>query len=104
MSINGHWTLDAGHWTRKCLFFNHLNKFKTAFIYIIVHTQHSVMNIEEIYKIFRKQHQKITTDSRKIEKGIIFWALKGDNFDGNKFADTALAEGAAYAVDRKSVV
>lgn len=62
------------------------------------------MNIEEIYKIFKKQHQKITTDSRKIEKGIIFWALKGDNFDGNKFADTALAEGAAYAVvDNPSV-
>jgi hypothetical protein len=37
--ISGRWILDAGHWTRKCLYFKHLNKFKTTFIYIAVLTE-----------------------------------------------------------------
>jgi UDP-N-acetylmuramoyl-tripeptide--D-alanyl-D-alanine ligase len=41
---------------------------------------------------------KICTDTRKITPGCIFFALKGDNFDGNKYAAEALEKGAAYAV------
>ena len=55
------------------------------------------MTTEEIYQIFIKSH-KISTDSRKIEKDCIFFALRGDNFNGNTFAKTALEKGAAYAI------
>ncbi len=55
------------------------------------------MTIENIYKIFLK-HNNIITDSRKITGNSIFWALKGENFNGNKFAEDALKKGAAYAV------
>lgn len=45
------------------------------------------------------QRQKaVSTDTRKIHPGDIFFALKGDNFDGNRFAANALASGATYAV------
>ena len=40
----------------------------------------------------------ITIDSRKIEKGQLYFALKGANFDGNKFSKQALEQGAAYAI------
>lgn len=55
------------------------------------------VTIEELYSIF-KEYRTITTDSRKCVRDSIFFALKGDNFDGNKFASQALAEGCAYAV------
>lgn len=55
------------------------------------------MTTEELYRIFQS-HQVVCTDSRKIAKGAIFFALKGENFDGNHFAARALANGAAYAV------
>ena len=52
---------------------------------------------EEIYQVF-KQFPNISTDSRKIEKGCIFFALKGDNFNGNKYAEAALEKGAVCAI------
>ena len=55
------------------------------------------MTIEQLYKIFRS-HPGITTDSRNIPLNSIFFALKGENFNGNKFADDALKKGAAYAI------
>src|SRR5690554_1652372 len=55
------------------------------------------MHIDELYKIFIA-HPHITTDTRKIEPGSIFFALKGDKFNGNAFAERAIASGAAYAV------
>lgn len=55
------------------------------------------MNIEPLYRQFIK-HPVVTTDSRKITRDCIFFALKGDNFDGNAFANQALQEGAAMAV------
>ncbi len=55
------------------------------------------MKIEELYKIF-KTHPAICTDSRNVSKGCIFFALKGDNFDGNRFAIEAINKGASYAV------
>ncbi|MFY0643267.1 MAG: UDP-N-acetylmuramoyl-tripeptide--D-alanyl-D-alanine ligase [Bacteroidia bacterium] len=41
---------------------------------------------------------KYTTDSRNIERGAIYFALKGDNFNGNKYAIQAIRDGASYAV------
>ncbi|NJK82901.1 MAG: UDP-N-acetylmuramoyl-tripeptide--D-alanyl-D-alanine ligase [Saprospiraceae bacterium] len=55
------------------------------------------MLIQDLYKIYL-QHPVICTDSRKIIQGAIFFALKGDRFDGNAYAKKALQEGAAYAV------
>ena len=57
------------------------------------------MNIstDELYRIY-KQYPKITTDSRFIPDKSLFFALKGENFDGNKFAEEAVAKGAAFAV------
>ncbi len=55
------------------------------------------MTIEELYKIF-KHHPSVETDTRKLQTGDIFFALKGPNFNGNLFALQALNAGAAYAV------
>jgi len=54
-------------------------------------------NTVEIYQIF-KENPVISTDTRKIEKNCIFFALKGDNFNGNKFAAAALEKGASFAI------
>jgi len=57
--------------------------------------------IEYIYQLFLKT-QRVFTDSRQTENGGIFFALKGDSFDGNDYVEKALADGASYAVsDRK---
>lgn len=55
------------------------------------------MKIEQLHQRFLA-HPKICTDTRKITKDCIFFALKGDNFDGNTYAAEALRKGAAYAV------
>jgi len=55
------------------------------------------MTPETIYQIFT-DHPVVTIDSRKIEKDSIFFALKGDNFNGNAFALAAIEAGAAFAV------
>jgi len=55
------------------------------------------MEISELHKIFLSCGS-ITTDTRKIQLGGLFFALKGENFDGNDFAVNALEFGAAYVV------
>lgn len=55
------------------------------------------MNAVELYDIFCNC-KGVTTDSRKICGGEMFFALHGDNFDGNRFAIQALKDGAAYAI------
>jgi len=55
------------------------------------------MTIEQLYEIYRK-HPVICTDTRKISKSCLFFALKGDHFNGNEFASLALENGAAYAI------
>jgi len=55
------------------------------------------MNIQELYKLYQKSY-KVSTDTRKIGKDSIFFALTGDNFNGNIFAEEALIKGASYAV------
>ena len=55
------------------------------------------MDIKELHKIFLKS-SGVTTDSRQIELNSIFFALKGDNFDGNKYAKSAIDKGACFAV------
>ena len=55
------------------------------------------MDIQQLYRIYQ-QHPVITTDSRDCPQGSIFFALKGESFDGNKFAASAIEKGCAYAV------
>ena len=52
---------------------------------------------EEIYGCFLL-YPSISTDSRKIEKDCLFFALKGENFNGNEYAEKALEQGAAYSI------
>lgn len=53
--------------------------------------------IEELYNIYKK-HPEVVTDSRKVSRGCLFFALKGENFNGNAFATNALENGAEYAI------
>ena len=54
-------------------------------------------NIETLYQSYLK-HPVICTDTRTISKGCLFFALKGDNFDANTFAEQALKDGAAFVI------
>lgn len=55
------------------------------------------MEITDLYKLF-SLNNTICTDTRKITAECIFFALKGDNFNGNQFALEAIKKGAAYAI------
>jgi UDP-N-acetylmuramoyl-tripeptide--D-alanyl-D-alanine ligase len=55
------------------------------------------MTIEELYHIYTK-YPSVQTDTRKLKPGDIFFALKGDHFNGNAFARHAISEGAVFAV------
>jgi len=55
------------------------------------------MNIEEIHQFFLKS-SGVCTDTRKIKTGNLFFALRGDNFDGNTYAQKALEDGASYSI------
>ena len=62
------------------------------------------MKINALYGHLKKCNNQVSTDTRKIIKGAIFFALKGKNFDGNDYALEALKNGAAYCVvDNESV-
>jgi len=62
------------------------------------------MKINALYEHLKKCNHDVSTDTRKVIKGSIFFALKGKNFDGNDYAVEALKNGAAYCVvDNKSV-
>ncbi len=68
------------------------------FIHVFIALTISIpMDIKSLYSIFL-EHPSISTDTRKIIPGSIFFALKGENFDGNAFALQALQKGAAFAV------
>ncbi|MBN8837286.1 MAG: UDP-N-acetylmuramoyl-tripeptide--D-alanyl-D-alanine ligase [Sphingobacteriia bacterium] len=55
------------------------------------------MTIEALYSIYKK-FPSIQTDTRKLKKGDLFFALKGPHFNGNQFAVQAIEQGAAYCV------
>ena len=55
------------------------------------------MNINNLHKIFLK-YPNICTDSRKVKSNSIFFAIKGEKFNGNKFAKEALKKGCEYAI------
>lgn len=55
------------------------------------------MNIEELYSLYLRCG-KVTTDTRNIPIKSIFFALKGENFNGNEFAREAIESGASFAI------
>lgn len=55
------------------------------------------MTIPELHALFLK-YPKVSTDTRKIAKDSVFFALKGDHFDGNHYAQEALDKGAVRAI------
>ncbi|MEY3194015.1 MAG: hypothetical protein RIQ78_111 [Bacteroidota bacterium] len=56
-----------------------------------------MLSIEQLYAIYRK-YPVVSTDSRHLPQNCLFFALKGEHFDGNAFAAKALTNGAAFAV------
>jgi UDP-N-acetylmuramoyl-tripeptide--D-alanyl-D-alanine ligase len=54
-------------------------------------------SISFLYELY-KQFPKIQTDTRKLQKGDLYFALKGPNFNGNQFAIAALEAGASFAI------
>jgi len=62
------------------------------------------MNIPKLYELY-KSSPVICTDTRDIKKNCLFFALKGENFNGNQFAKEAIKKGAKYAIiDEKEFV
>jgi UDP-N-acetylmuramoyl-tripeptide--D-alanyl-D-alanine ligase len=55
------------------------------------------MDLSRLYDLYQ-QHPLVQTDTRKLQNGCLFFALRGERFDGNAYAKQALQEGAAYAV------
>ncbi|MCP6769849.1 Mur ligase domain-containing protein, partial [Klebsiella pneumoniae] len=66
-------------------------------------SKRSTLVISELYKLYR-QNPSIQTDTRNLQHGDIFFALKGDNFNGNSFALQALEAGASYAVVDEDII
>lgn len=56
------------------------------------------MKTLELHNLFLEQKQNFTTDTRKITKGALFFALKGERFNANTFAKQALENGASYVI------
>lgn len=56
------------------------------------------MSIHQLYSVFIQAGQAISTDTRKLEKGSVFFALKGENFNANEFAQKAVENGCVLAV------
>ena len=56
------------------------------------------MDIKNLHNKFLECNSILDIDSRSIRNGSMFFAIKGENFDGNKFADEALKKGSKIAV------
>src|SRR5450432_1554119 len=57
----------------------------------------AAFSINDLYQLYQK-FPSVCTDTRKVQKGDLFFALKGEHFNGNRFATHALDNGAAYAI------
>lgn len=62
-----------------------------------IFTRQKTHPVEKLYPYYLK-HRLVTTDSRNCPEGSIYFALKGDRFDGNEFAASALQQGSSLAV------
>ena len=57
-----------------------------------------MISIIDLYSIYADCSYSVSTDSRTVQKGDLFFALRGENFDGNAYAAQAVSKGAAWAV------
>jgi UDP-N-acetylmuramoyl-tripeptide--D-alanyl-D-alanine ligase len=55
------------------------------------------LNIATLYKTYL-HHPSVNTDTRLLQPGDLFFALKGPRFDGNAYAGKAIGQGASYAI------
>ena len=55
------------------------------------------MDIQNLYSLFQSSNG-VSIDSRSIEKDEIFFSIKGENFDGNRFALDAIDKGAKFSI------
>jgi UDP-N-acetylmuramoyl-tripeptide--D-alanyl-D-alanine ligase len=55
------------------------------------------MNVQDLHLIFL-EFPSVSSDTRKIKKNDVFFALKGDNFNGNTYAQQAINNGASYVI------
>jgi len=55
------------------------------------------MDLTELYRIFRES-AGVSTDSRSVKKGELFFALRGQNYNGNIYVSEAVEKGASFAV------
>lgn len=55
------------------------------------------MNVVSFYNLYL-QFPHVQTDTRKLKKNDIYFSLKGENFNGNEFAESAINAGAAFAI------
>ncbi len=56
------------------------------------------LEIEKVYQRFVESNYEICTDTRSVKKGALFFALKGENFNGNTYASKALELGCSFAI------
>jgi UDP-N-acetylmuramoyl-tripeptide--D-alanyl-D-alanine ligase len=56
------------------------------------------LSVEELYELYKKANLNVTTDTRKIAPGSIFFSLKGPNFNANELAAKAIEGGCTYAI------
>jgi UDP-N-acetylmuramoyl-tripeptide--D-alanyl-D-alanine ligase len=56
------------------------------------------MHLDDLYQLFIKANQLVSTDTRQIKPDSLFFALKGPNFNGNLFVEEALEKGAMYSI------
>jgi UDP-N-acetylmuramoyl-tripeptide--D-alanyl-D-alanine ligase len=61
-----------------------------------------MVSLEMLYSVYRK-NPSVQTDTRQLRPGDLFFALKGEHFNGNRFAQQALDAGAAFAVVDEAV-
>src|SRR3954470_24290464 len=55
------------------------------------------MTTAQLYQLYL-EHPSVQTDTRRLQKGDLFFALKGPSFNGNTFAQQAINAGAAFAI------
>lgn len=72
---------------------------RTFFILLIlkIYNTFPILKTETLHTLFL-ECSSVCTDTRKIEKNDMFFALKGDNFNGNTYAEQALKKGAKYSI------
>lgn len=66
--------------------------------YFWIMSSSNIISIKDLHALYMACGQQIGTDTRKIEKGSMFFALKGERFNANSFAAQAIEQGCAYAV------